>query len=257
MKRVICFTNEKGGSGKTTLAVNIAAYLAGKGEKTLILDMDPQGHVGKSLGLDVAGLKPSVADLLLDPGVSLGDVAVAAGREGLWVAPSNKLLTDFTVNAASHPDRALKLRQKIEPEDGFDFILIDSPPSLGLLTINLLMASTEVVIPVSLTYLALDGLVEMLDTIDNVKERLGHRELSLSLVAPTFYRENVLVNSIMGRLRERFGPKAARTALEYDMRIDQAQSFGKSVFEFAPESEGARQIAQLAEELIRAHGQKA
>lgn len=249
MTRVICFVNEKGGSGKTTLTVNVGAHLARTGSRTLILDMDPQGHAGKSLGLDTRRYRPSVIDLLLDPAVAVEDVAVKSNEPNLWVAAANKLLTDFTVNVSSHHDRVFKLHKKLGGADSFDFILIDSPPSLGLTTINILVASTEVVIPVSLTYLALDGCAEICETINMVKENFGHGSLRISLVAPTFYRDTVLVNSILDKLRRRFGPKVARTVIHYDMKLDQAQSFGKSIFEFAPESLGARQMAQVAEEV--------
>ncbi len=252
--RKIAFINEKGGSGKTTLTLNVGASLAGKGARVLILDMDPQGHIGKSLGLDVARIWPTVTDLLLDPGVKIEETARPTDIPNLWITPSNKLLTDFPVNVSSDPERHLRLQQKLNNAYGFDFILIDSPPSIGLSTVNILMAVEEVVIPVSLTYLALDGCVEIIDTVETMRRNFNHTGLHVSLVVGTFYRNNDLVNSILRKLRSHFGSRMARTVIEYDMKLDQAQSFGKSIFDFAPDSVGARQMATVAEEVRDANG---
>jgi len=159
-------------------------------------------------------------------------------------------LTDVVVNVSKHSDRHRKLRDKMDQAVEYDYILIDSPPSLGLLTVNILFACTEVVIPVSLTYLALDGCAEILDTIKIVRENFDHDELGLSLVVPTFFMETILVESIMNKLKNHFGSKMSKTVIKYDMKLDQAQSFGRTIFDFAPDSPGAKAMASVAKEII-------
>lgn len=248
--RKIAFVNEKGGSGKTTLSVSVAAWLALQGKKVLIIDMDPQGHVGKSLGMNVHVIEKTIFDLLLYPDVSVADVAIPSNYENLFVVPANKILTDVVVNVSKHHDRHRKLKEKIDRAEGYDFIIIDSPPSLGLLTINILIASTEVVIPVSLTYLALDGCAEILDTMNTVRKNFGHSELELCLVVPTFFNETILVNSIMNKLKNHFSAKMSKTTIGFDMKLDQAQSFGKTIFDFAPDSLGAKHMGEVAKEVM-------
>ncbi|MDH5542864.1 MAG: ParA family protein [Nitrospinota bacterium] len=252
--RRIAFVNEKGGSGKTTLSSNVAAWIALQGKKVLVIDMDPQGHIGKSLGVNIHTLKKTTFDLLVYPDISVEDVVLHTKYDNLSIIPSNKLLTDVVVNVSKHPDRHRKLRDKIEQAEGYDYVLIDSPPSLGLLTVNILYSCTEVVIPVSLTYLALDGCAEILDTIKTVRENFDHEELRLSMVVPTFFMETILVESIMNKLKNHFGGKMSKTVIKYDMKLDQAQSFGRTIFDFAPDSHGAKAMASVAKEIVEIGG---
>ncbi len=248
--RRIAFVNEKGGSGKTTLTINVGAWLAAQGKKVLILDLDPQGHVGKSLGVDVHHAKKTVFDLLIYPESAIEDCMVPTNTPNLYIVPANKRLTDFAINVAQQRDRHLRLKAKADELKGFDFLLVDSPPSLGLLTVNIMLAADEIVIPVSLTYLALDGCAEILDTVKVVKENFGHQKLRVSLVVPTFFRNTILVQSILNKLKHHFGGRLSATVVGFDMRLDQAQSFGKTIFEFAPESLGAEMMASVAREVL-------
>jgi len=248
--RKITFVNEKGGSGKTTLSVNVGAWLADAGKKVLLVDMDPQGHVGKSLGINIHAVEKSAFDILLYPEVSIEEATIETGIKNLYLLPANKLLTDVVVNISTHSDRHLKLKKKMDEVSGYDFIIVDSPPSLGLLTVNILLAVEEVVIPVSLTYLALDGCAEIIETVNIVNQNFGHGSLRVTLVVPTFYRDSILVKSIMNKLKNHFGDKLAKTIIENDMKIDQAQSFGKSIFDFAPDSHGAKMMGLIAKEVL-------
>jgi len=247
--RKIAFVNEKGGSCKTTLAVNIASYLANQGRKTLLIDMDPQGQVGKSLGMDVLAIDPSIYEVLINPKIAARDAVLPTSIENLSVIAANKTLVDFSVTAAADEDRVFKLKEKLDPLRGFDYIIIDSPPSLGLLTLNIMMAAREIVIPVSLTFLALDGCSEIVETVENVKKTYNKRDLKVSLVVPTLYRRTNLADAILAKLREFFGDKVSEAVIGYNVAIDEAQSFGQTIWQYAPSSRGAEMLRALAEEI--------
>ena len=248
----IAIVNEKGGSGKTTLTVNIGSWLAQQGKKVLLVDMDPQGQVGKALGLNVNKLNYSVFDLLIqDTEITHKDVIIENHRPNLDILPSNKFLTDFPVNVAKSKDRFLRLKgvfSKLEKE--YDFILIDSPPSLGLTTLNILIASEEVIIPVSMTYLSLDGCAEIIDTVRTIRKNFDHKNLRLFKVVPTMYRDTRLSKLIYERLKKFFSDRVTKTVIRYNVQIDQAQSFGKDIFEFAPVGKAARMFVNLGKEIL-------
>lgn len=249
MTRKIAFVNEKGGSCKTTLAVNTAAYLARQGKRVCLIDMDPQGQVGKALGLDVAAIQPSMFELLTDPNVAARDAVTASGLPNLDLIVANKSLVDFTVIAAADPDRVMRLRNKLETLKGYDFFIVDSPPSLGLLTLNIMLAVKEIVIPVSLTYLALDGCSEIVETVENVRRTYKKRDLEVTLVVPTLYRRTNLADAILAKLRDFFGDRVSRAPIGYNVAIDEAQSMGRTIWDYAPASRGAEMLGALAEEI--------
>jgi chromosome partitioning protein len=269
--RRIAFINEKGGSAKTTLVANFAAYLALKrGRRVLAIDMDPQGQLGTVLGLDPRSAPRSAIDMLLD--AVLGDPeldrdAPAAGAvrpgealpivrsriPGLDVVVSNKALGLFPVwhdgDGADPTGRLARTLANHAELDRYDFILFDAPPSFGPLTLNVLRAAEEVVVPVPLTYLAMDGCAELVRSISTVRARYEHPRLRIAMVVPTFYRRTRLAGEILERLKSRFPKEIAHSVIGYHVRIDEAQSRGLSVFEYAPRDRGAKLLAALAEEL--------
>ncbi len=250
--RRVAFVNEKGGTCKTTLCVNIGAWLAReRGMRVLVADLDTQGHAGKSLGLDVRGLAPTIRDLLLDPALPVEAVARPTAVPGLEVLPANKELAAFPVEVAAHPDRAGKLQALVGriPAGRYQLVLFDAPPSVSLVTENVLRASGELVIPVALTYLALDGCAEILQSLEGMRASRGEAP-RLSMVVPTLQRKTQLADEILAKLRERFPRELARTVLGWSVKIDEAQSHGRTIFEYAPRSTGARALAALAEELL-------
>jgi chromosome partitioning protein len=255
MTRRIAFINEKGGVGKTTLAVNVAAYFALKRHlKVLLLDLDTQGHAGKVLGLDVRGLSPSMFHLLTRDEVSLDAVTRATPIEGLWVVPAAKDMAEFPVVAAGLPDRERRLANRLVGEaERYDLLVFDAPPSLGLVTTNVLLAASEVVIPVGTTYLGLDGCAEMVDTVAQVARRCEHRELRVTQVVPTLYRRTQLADEVVARLRANF-PGRVADPMHLNVVIDEAQSHGKTIWEFAPWSRGATIVQRAAEAIDRAGG---
>ncbi|HVP67297.1 MAG TPA: ParA family protein [Anaeromyxobacteraceae bacterium] len=249
--RRIAFVNEKGGTCKTTLCVSTGAWIArAQGRRVLVADLDTQGHAGKAVGLDVRGISPTVRDVLVDPTLPFRAAVRQTAIPGLDVLPANKDLAAFPVEVANAPDRADRLRERLDAlaPDAWDAILIDAPPSVSLVTENVLRAATEVVIPVALTYLALDGCAEILDSLERMRRDLG-RAPPLTLVVPTLYRRTQLADEILAKLRERFPRQLARTVLGFSVKIDEAQSHGQTIFEYAPRSSGAHALAELADEI--------
>ncbi|MBU0516336.1 MAG: ParA family protein [Proteobacteria bacterium] len=242
--------NEKGGTGKTTLTLNLGAYLAGQNKRVLMVDMDPQGHLGKSLGINVRRIPKTTFDLLLDARVELPQALIRSRIPNLDMVLSNKRLSDAVLNIGRHRDRHLKLRTKLGPLADYDFLLIDSPPSLGLLTVNILLAVSRVIIPVSCSFLALDGCAEVLKSLRMVRRHLGHTDLDVGFVVPTLYHDTALAREVVRRLAGYFNQKLG-TTIPYDVSIDQAQSYGQTVFEFAPHSAGTEALSRLGEEVIR------
>ncbi len=250
--RRVAFVNEKGGTCKTTLCVNIGAWLARQhGLRVLVADLDTQGHAGKSLGLDVRGLSPTIRDLLLDAALPVESVARSTAVPGLELLPANKDLAAFPVEVASHPDRAGRLQALVArlPAGRYDLVLFDAPPSVSLVTENVLRAAGEVVIPVALTYLALDGCAEILQSLEGMRASRGEAP-RLAMVVATLHRRTQLAEEILEKLRQRFPAELARTVLGWSVKIDEAQSHGRTIFEYAPRSSGARTLAALAEELL-------
>jgi chromosome partitioning protein len=264
--RRIAFVNEKGGSAKTTLVANLAAYYAlHRGRRVLALDLDPQGQLGKALGVDVQTARRSALDLVvssvLDP-ESLDDPPPTAldddfpwtrtRIERLDLVVANKSLALQVGWDAADDDPTDRLRRRLARSPrarGYDFVLMDAPPSFSPLTLNVLRAADEVVIPVPLTFLALDGCAELLRTLQTVRTRFGRRDQRVSMVVPTFYRRTRLAHEVLESLKRRFPKEICATVLGYHVRIDEAQSRGLSIFEYAPKDRGARALAAIAEEL--------
>jgi chromosome partitioning protein len=272
LTRRIAFINEKGGSAKTTLVSTIGSYLARhRGRRVLAIDMDPQGQLGKVLGVESRQRQRSAIDMLLDS--VLGDASsldpsyasprdtplppgnlpiLASRLPNLDVIVANKSLGLFTGIGDTDDDLTGRLARALDASpdlDAYDFVFFDAPPSFGPLTLSVLRATTEVVVPVPLTFLAMDGCAELVRTIATVRSRYEHRDLHISMVVPTFYRRTKLASEVLERLKLRFPKEIANTVVGYHVKIDEAQSRGISVFEYAPRDRGARVMAELAEEL--------
>lgn len=265
MPRRIAFINEKGGSGKTTLVANLAVYLAlRRGHRVLAIDMDPQGQLGKVLGLEVRHSRMSAIALLVDDAAPLEPTLGAdPGRRlppwqparvpNLDVVVANKslaLFPDRTGCDGNDPTAALRDHLAALPEiESYDFVLFDAPPSFGPLTLNVLRATEEVVIPVPLTFLALDGCAELCRTLARVRAHHPDEPLDVTMVIPTFHRRTRLAAEVLEKLKKRFPKEIAQTVVGYHVRIDEAQSRSLSIFEYAPSDRGARSMGALAEEL--------
>jgi len=263
LPRRIAFINEKGGSAKTTLVANLAVHLAlHRGRRVLALDMDPQGQLARALGTEIAPGGPSAVDLLLDE--MLDDALDRAGPargvlprvptriRGLDLVGANKALGLAGALDPAGDEATAKLSRSLDAlfeADDYDLLLVDAPPSFGPLTLNVLRAVREVVIPVPLTWLGLDGCAALLRTIETVRTRYGNPALRISMVIPTFYRRTRMAHELLERLKARFPKELAHTVLGYHVKIDEAQSRGQSIVEYAPNDRASKAFAALAEEL--------
>jgi chromosome partitioning protein len=249
--RRVAFINEKGGSCKTTLCVNVAAWLAtGRSMRVLVADLDTQGHAGKSLGVDVRGLSPTIHEWLLGE-APFEAVVRPTPVPGLDLLPANKALAGLPVALAGAADRGGRLAARLAevPAGRYDAVLIDSPPSRSLVTENVLRAADAVVVPVALTYLALDGCAEILESLEDLRAERGAAP-ELALVVPALYRKTQLADEILQKLAERFPRELSRTVLGWSVKVDEAQSHGRTVFEHAPRSPGAVALAEIADEVL-------
>ena len=246
--RRIAFVNEKGGTGKTTLAVHVAAWIArARKLRVLLLDMDTQGHAGKTLGLDVREIQPNVFDFLTDRSVELARVRHATEVPGLAVVPAYKQMAGLAAALGSGPSAADRLAERLD-EFGSeqDVVVLDGPPSLGLSVTAMLMAATEVVVPVALTYLALDGCAEVARSVERVAAEHHRPGLRVTAVVPMMHRRTALAEAVRERL-EAYFPGRVTPPLGVNVAIDEAQRHGKTVWDYAPRSRGAQMMSAVAE----------
>jgi chromosome partitioning protein len=253
-QRVIAMVNNKGGVGKTTCTLNIAAGLARKDRRVLIVDTDPQANASLVLlGAKFFELPRSVYDILLEPDRHIREIIVPTPIRGLDLAPSQTSLANAELNLASVRGRERVLRRSMARGlEDYHYILIDCPPSLGLLTINALLAAGEVHIPIAMTYLALEGVGQVMDAIEAVKRELDHPTLSITGVIPTFFDGRTrLSREILHSIRDHFGKVVFATSIRKNVKLDEAQSHHQSIFDYDPRSAGALEYESLVEEVIR------
>ncbi len=248
MGRVIVIANQKGGVGKTTTAINLSACMAAAGKRTLLVDLDPQGNATSGLGVQKQGLQKTVYHALVDH-VTLAEVAQATLVENLMVAPANKDLVGAEIELVDAPEREYRLRRQIESvRDAYDFVFIDCPPSLGLLTLNGLVAADGVLITLQCEYYALEGLSELLHTVVLVRDKLNPR-LRLQGVLLTMYQHTNLAKQVMDDVRAHLGQKVYETVIPRNVTLSEAPSFGKPVIYYDVKSPGAQAYLALAREV--------
>ncbi len=235
----IALINEKGGTGKTTLAVHLSAWLAGQGDSVLLVDMDPQGQVGKALGFPSRTDGKNVADLFGKSDVSPQDLVEPTDIENLDVIRSDKRLAAAADKIAGRKDGHLILSEKFRNYRGHKHVVFDSPPSLGILTRNILWAVQKVVLPVASTYLALDGCAELIQTVDQVQDARGSKQPEVAAIVPTFRRPTRLAAEVIDRLHAYF-PEWVTESIGFYVAVDEAQSFGKTVWDYRTSSTASR-----------------
>lgn len=257
MGKVLAIANQKGGVGKTTTSVNLAASLRLTRKDVLLIDMDPQGNATMGSGVDKADLNLSVYDLL-SGGAGFDDVAVRPTEAEYDLLPANGDLVASEVQLMNTANRESRLRQIVEQiRDRYDYIVIDCPPSLNMLTVNALVAADGVVIPMQCEYYALEGLSALMDTITAIKERINP-ELRIEGILRTMYDpRNKLTTEVSGQLFNHFGDAVYRTVVPRNIRLAEAPSYGKPAIKYDRQSRGAIAYLALAGELLRRHDEAA
>ena len=253
LKRVIAIANQKGGVGKSTTAVNMSGYLGDIGFKTLIIDFDPQSNSTSGLGIDKDRIKTSIYDVIInnkDP----KDAVIKTGYKNLYIIPSSIQLAGAEVEMVSSMKREYKLKSAIDAvKDDFDFIIIDCPPALSLLTINALTGAGEVLIPIQCEYYALEGLGQLINTIDLIKQNLNDGLRITGVVMTMFDQRTKLSEQVIEEVREYFPDKVYNTIIPRNIRLSEAPSYGKPIIDYDPNCKGAEAYRRLTEEVIE-HG---
>lgn len=250
MGKILTICNQKGGTGKTTTAINLSAYLALLGKKVLLVDLDPQANATSGLGINKHNIQKSTYHVLLEE-LEIKEILQPTAIEQLCLAPSNLDLTGAEVELVSVLGREYRLKKALLKEkDNFDFIFIDSPPSLGLLTINGLCAADAVFIPVQCEYYALEGLTQLSHTVNLVKDNLNpNLKIEGVLLTMADFRTN-LAKEVIQEVRNYFQDKVYQTIIPRNVRLTEAPSFGKPIALYDKESLGAQKYAELSQEIL-------
>ncbi len=251
MGRIICISNQKGGVGKTTTAINLAASLAAAERKTLLVDLDPQGNAGSGLGVDKSQLTGSVYDALIN-GVPVAELLQPTELRYLEVVPATADLTGAEVELVGLEDRELRLKWALEPmKRKYDYILIDCPPSLGLLTLNALAAAESVLIPLQTEYYAMEGLAQLMSTVELVQQRLNPKLGVEGIVFTMFDPRANISHQVTEEVRRVFPQLVYSTVVPRNVRLAESPSFGKPVLLYDIRSKGCEAYLALARELLR------
>jgi chromosome partitioning protein len=247
---IVSIANQKGGVGKTTTAINLAAALAMRGRRTLLVDMDPQSNSSMSY-LDVRRIERSLYDVLSDSSCALSEVIVPSTVKNLWVAPARIALAKLEAKLVGEMDAHFRLKDRLEPVRGdYEFMVIDCPPTLGLLTANALVASSHLLVPIQSSYFALEGTDDLLETVEKVRARANPDLRLLGVLITMHDRRTAIARDIRNQIRTVFGDRVFTTVISKSVRLEESPAYKESIFAFAPESSGATEYYRLCEEVI-------
>jgi chromosome partitioning protein len=250
LSTIIAIANQKGGVGKTTTAVNLAAAFAQKGQRVLLLDLDPQGNSSISF-LEQSSIYASAYDMMVDGERDFSGYIYKTPVEGLSVVPSKINLAKLESKLVGDFDAPFRLKDRLEHlREEFDTIFIDTPPTLGLITVNALVAATHVLIPIQSSYFALEGTDDLLETIEKVKARPNPNLRVLGVVVTLFDKRTTLAREVYEQIRNVFGTQMFETVITKSVRLEEAPAYRESIFSFAPQSSGAFEYAKLCEEVM-------
>lgn len=251
MGNIIAIANQKGGVGKTTSAINLSAYLGRKDKKVLLVDMDPQGNASSGFGFDVHKLNKTIYEVLIDE-YSAPECIVATKEKNVWVLPSNVNLAGLEMDLLEKENRNEQLKNVLNKiRSHYDFIIVDCPPNLGILTLNGLCASDGVIIPLQTEYYALEGITQLIRIIDKVQKFLNPSLVLIGVLLTMYDSRTTLSKMVVEDVKSHFKDKVFENIIPRNVKLSEAPSFGKSIAEYAPDSLGAIAYEKVAEEILK------